>query len=317
METLWNMQVSFRVGLPDGAFAFDMAPVDTLGEAGLPLESGLKLHLRAIPDSGGVTLTLFISGQSNDRVDSDLETPEHVLGMDYAPNLSTLETGKNWLDFLEDGMFKPRALGYLPPSGFGPLNMSTDLPHDPTSFNDYFFDALDFRDSSENSFESDFGHGIRKDISTANTSCSDIDIAKADDFVQDFTLIPHSPGTDSDSTTPSTSSESHFALTPSPAPRSKLRCPEPSCARHFSSRYTLAKHMTGHAPKSEKFFVCTLGCTMRFSRKHDRLRHEVTQHGRICDWGCSACLKFFSSETTLKKHKCRNGGGARWISDQG
>jgi hypothetical protein len=81
METLWNMQVSFRVGLPDGAFAFDMAPVDTLGEAGLPLESGLKLHLSAIPDSGGVTLTLFISGQSNDRVDSDLETPEHVLGM--------------------------------------------------------------------------------------------------------------------------------------------------------------------------------------------------------------------------------------------
>jgi hypothetical protein len=51
--------------------------------------------------------------------------------MDYAPDLSTLETGKNWLDFLEDGMFKPRALGYLPPS----------VPHDPTSFNDYFFDG--------------------------------------------------------------------------------------------------------------------------------------------------------------------------------
>ncbi|KAJ7642263.1 hypothetical protein FB45DRAFT_1126696 [Roridomyces roridus] len=46
-------------------------------------------------------------------------------------------------------------------------------------------------------------------------------------------------------------------------------------------------------PKSK--FQCTLGCDLKFSRRHDRLRHEVAQHGRECEWECPG---------TLEKHRC-------------
>ncbi|KAJ6550660.1 hypothetical protein DFH09DRAFT_832199, partial [Mycena vulgaris] len=60
--------------------------------------------------------------------------------------------------------------------------------------------------------------------------------------------------------------------------------------------------LTRHEPK--EFFPCTMGCTMRFSRKHDRMWHEITQHGRVCEWDCAARVRGFSSKRTLKNHKC-------------
>ncbi|KAJ6562175.1 hypothetical protein B0H19DRAFT_1068848 [Mycena capillaripes] len=295
METLSNMQVSFRVGLPDGAFAFDMASIDTFGLAGPSSESGMKLHLRAVSDASGVTLTIFTSGHWSGRV--EVEKPENVLEKDP-------------LDFLAythmDGTSESLTSSYFPPDAFGALDMSLD---DRSSFNNYFFDNLNVGSNSENNFEPSFTHMNLTDTSPeTSVSAGSPDLSFAED---------------TDATTPSSTSTDSYSAPPTPPPsgarreRSKLPCPEASCTRTFTSKYTLSKHMTAHEPKSQKSFVCTLGCTMRFSRKHDRLRHEVTQHGRVCEWGCSVCLGFFSSEITLKKHKCKTTGGARWISDQG
>ncbi|KAJ7627339.1 hypothetical protein FB45DRAFT_1082609 [Roridomyces roridus] len=63
-------------------------------------------------------------------------------------------------------------------------------------------------------------------------------------------------------------------------------------------------------------FPCTMGCLMFFSRKHDRLRHEVAQHGRLCDWECASCQGFFSSQATFKKHRCKPVAVARRIGDR-
>ncbi|KIK57451.1 hypothetical protein GYMLUDRAFT_247084 [Collybiopsis luxurians FD-317 M1] len=60
---------------------------------------------------------------------------------------------------------------------------------------------------------------------------------------------------------------------------------------------------------------CTMGCSELFSRRHDRLRHEVSKHGRECQYSCNQCGKFFSMEISLEKHqgKCSGlPGGLRW-----
>lgn len=67
--------------------------------------------------------------------------------------------------------------------------------------------------------------------------------------------------------------------------------------------------------KEKQYFPCSFdGCPEVFSRKHDRMRHEVTQHGRLCEWACDQCRKFFATEKTLAKHKCTSRvGDTRWI----
>ncbi|KAJ7112777.1 hypothetical protein C8R43DRAFT_961773 [Mycena crocata] len=80
---------------------------------------------------------------------------------------------------------------------------------------------------------------------------------------------------------------------------------DPQCTS--STAYKLAKHKRTHAPKFPKQFSCTMGCALEFSRKHDRLRHEVAQHGRLSDWVCRPCTRVFSSAKTMRGHlvKCK------------
>lgn len=86
------------------------------------------------------------------------------------------------------------------------------------------------------------------------------------------------------------------------------------CARRFTSQYTLKVHMEAHKPKPRVSFPCTHGCSERFSRQHDRLRHEVAKHGRVCEFLCDDCGRFFSSKKTLGNHKCPLAqGGTRWV----
>ena len=86
------------------------------------------------------------------------------------------------------------------------------------------------------------------------------------------------------------------------------------CARRFTSQYTLKVHMEAHKPKPRVSFPCTHGCSERFSRQHDRLRHEVAKHGRICEFLCDDCGRFFSSKKTLGNHKCPVAqNGTRWV----
>jgi uncharacterized Zn-finger protein len=96
----------------------------------------------------------------------------------------------------------------------------------------------------------------------------------------------------------------------------RVPCEMPGCARRFTSQYTLKVHMQAHRPKPKVSFPCTEGCSERFSRQHDRLRHEVAKHGKICEFLCDDCGRFFSSRKTLGNHKCPVAqGGTRWVTN--
>jgi hypothetical protein len=83
-----------------------------------------------------------------------------------------------------------------------------------------------------------------------------------------------------------------------------FRCKEPGCDRVFTSNYTRETHMLTHRPKPKQSYQCTIGCGALFSRKHDRFRHEVSQHGKPTQWTCTHCAQYFSSEKTLSVHSC-------------
>jgi hypothetical protein len=106
---------------------------------------------------------------------------------------------------------------------------------------------------------------------------------------------------------------------PSPTlsdPDSKRRfpCLVAGCVRRFTSQYTLKVHMEAHKPKPRVAFPCTMGCSETFSRQHDRLRHEVAKHGKVCEFLCNECGRFFSSSKTLGNHRCPVAqGGTRWV----
>jgi len=90
----------------------------------------------------------------------------------------------------------------------------------------------------------------------------------------------------------------------------RFACLEPTCSRKFASKYTLGLHMSTHQPGRNIRYACQMGCTETFSRQHDRLRHEVSQHGRVSEWTCVWCRHVFSSQSTHDKHKCSDLGGA-------
>ncbi|KAJ3789622.1 hypothetical protein GGU10DRAFT_431554 [Lentinula aff. detonsa] len=98
--------------------------------------------------------------------------------------------------------------------------------------------------------------------------------------------------------------------------RRRFPCLLPGCSRRFTSQYTLKVHMEAHKPKPKVSFPCTLGCTERFSRQHDRLRHEVAKHGKVCEFSCEDCGRFFSSGKTLGNHRCPVAqGSTRWVNN--
>ncbi|KAF7342565.1 hypothetical protein MSAN_02012900 [Mycena sanguinolenta] len=318
IDALRNIQLSFRVGVPDGVFTFDMVPsVDNMGVdvAALCSTTGMQLHLSAVADSCGVTLTLFASEPNVDH--KDLESADCVL-VNSPQSQSSREvvpckTEADAVDYLDYSRLKDTSdlltMGYLTPEDLLAIDTSVNVPYADTRLNPRLFETLAAYDAQTPNLQPIYNGGsFEADAYSDYTSSSSSD----HDIFSDFIGSPRT-----DASTPSTSSESFVAHSPLPrhrGPRSKLCCPKPSCARHFASKATLAKHMVTHEPKSPKEFMCTLGCAMRFSRKHDRLRHEVTQHGRICEWACRVCLGFFSSEATLKKHKCKTAGSARWIN---
>ena len=97
-------------------------------------------------------------------------------------------------------------------------------------------------------------------------------------------------------------------------PKRRFPCQVPGCSRRFTSQYTLKVHTEAHKPKPRASFPCTLGCPESFSRQHDRLRHEVAKHGKVCEFLCAECGRFFSSSKTLGNHKCPVAQGqTRWV----
>lgn len=91
-------------------------------------------------------------------------------------------------------------------------------------------------------------------------------------------------------------------------------CPYSSCQRILKTLYTQQLHMKTHIAKPRKTFTCTMGCSESFTRHHDRLRHEVSQHGKQCEFSCKRCDRFFSSQRMLDRHTCWSSkiGLLRW-----
>jgi len=83
----------------------------------------------------------------------------------------------------------------------------------------------------------------------------------------------------------------------------RIRCHHEGCNRSLKNEYTYRIHASLHTRKEKKRFDCA-HCSETFSRRHDLMRHEVSQHGKVPEWTCDGCRRFFSSEMTLKKHKC-------------
>ncbi|KAF8634055.1 hypothetical protein AX17_004319 [Amanita inopinata Kibby_2008] len=81
-------------------------------------------------------------------------------------------------------------------------------------------------------------------------------------------------------------------------------CLAPDCDRWFKRDYTRRVHMLTHRhSKERKPFACSVAsCPERFSRKHDRLRHEVGRHGLGSEWKCGTCQRFFSTKATMERH---------------
>lgn len=123
-----------------------------------------------------------------------------------------------------------------------------------------------------------------------------------------------SPPVASPSTRPGTPSSAASDTPPAPSPASALPPPDPSrpfkclhaaCPLWFKRLYTRRVHMATHLPGAgrDRRFACSApACGMQFSRKHDKLRHEVGNHGMGTQWACAPCNKFFSTQSTLERH---------------
>ena len=176
-------------------------------------------------------------------------------------------------------------------------------------------------------------------VTTSSPASEPAVLTPPQEYAQSAFEYDYGPSYTSDArTSPSTWSTRHHSLSPSPSPSndgrsSTSRDPSPSnerpekpdrrrlpclvlgCDRRFTSQYTLKVHMEAHKPKPKVTFPCTEGCSERFSRQHDRLRHEVAKHGKVCEFSCSDCHRFFGSKKTLGNHKCPVAmGGTRWVT---
>ncbi|KAK7047786.1 hypothetical protein VNI00_006114 [Paramarasmius palmivorus] len=167
------------------------------------------------------------------------------------------------------------------------------------------------------------------DSQTPNNSSTFVDSPQSATLPTPSTSHPSSrlsePDVDddySDSPTPSELSEpppsrARRRRTKSVSDKSEKRprpfmCQHPNCDRTFTSSYTRETHMISHRPKRKQSYQCTVGCGALFSRKHDRWRHEVSQHGKPTDWTCTRCCLYFSSEKMLLTHDCDRTKDVRW-----
>jgi hypothetical protein len=96
----------------------------------------------------------------------------------------------------------------------------------------------------------------------------------------------------------------HWQLQP------RFPCSIEGCERRLTTQHLLRIHMEAHKPKPKALFPCRLGCSKKYSRNHDRLRHEVEKHGKVCKFKCESCGKSMWRKKALEKHECPVAPGA-------
>ncbi|THU76795.1 hypothetical protein K435DRAFT_974285, partial [Dendrothele bispora CBS 962.96] len=78
-----------------------------------------------------------------------------------------------------------------------------------------------------------------------------------------------------------------------------------TCDRVFTREYTRKVHEDAHVARAAGPLLCREpNCNTKFSRSHDRLRHEVRIHGHEAHI-CAICNNMFSSLKSLQKHQCK------------
>ncbi|KAE9033043.1 hypothetical protein PR003_g9142 [Phytophthora rubi] len=87
------------------------------------------------------------------------------------------------------------------------------------------------------------------------------------------------------------------------------RCPDPSCRRQFSRKYSLSEHMKTHT--GERPHMCPVrSCAKRFTTSGNLARHKRL-HGYIEPLKCpvEGCICSFPSDLKLEKHMKFHYGG--------
>lgn len=100
----------------------------------------------------------------------------------------------------------------------------------------------------------------------------------------------------------------------------RFPCPIEGCERRLTTQHLLRIHLEAHKPKPKASFPCRLaGCSKKYSRNHDRLRHEVEKHGKVCKFKCESCGKSMWRKKALENHECRVAPGTTrcvWMDAQ-
>jgi hypothetical protein len=78
-EELSRLQLSFKVGVPDGSFSFDVSPTSMADAIGPKAKSGVKVHFATVSDATGAVLKVWTSHVScNDP--SQIQSSSDVSG---------------------------------------------------------------------------------------------------------------------------------------------------------------------------------------------------------------------------------------------
>ncbi|KAJ7780308.1 hypothetical protein DFH07DRAFT_765588 [Mycena maculata] len=310
VEELSRLQLLFKVGVPNGSFAFDVSSTPEC--VAQQARSGIKVHFCVEATPAGVTLRIWTSPENTSKSMDSISTSNALMspGLDIIQQEGIAESEYLWGLYSLDAACTDILLGVdsLVSGGEACSVFGFSNHLDPDS------EGMMADSTNTNNIDT-----------TENSTLEDSSNVWSPTLTNDPKEIP-SPPSASHSASPITSDTSsgssptsHESSPPSPSvssasPRPKFECPEPQCKRMFKHPHTLKVHLKTHKSKPRRVFQCTGGCAAFFSRQHDRLRHEVTQHGRVCEWVCEICSVFFSTSRTLENHRCKGASGTRWVN---